>query len=667
MPIRQLSPEIVNRIAAGEVIERPASVVKELVENALDAGATQIDVVVEDGGRRLISVRDNGGGMDAEDLALAFVPHATSKISGEDDLFNIRTMGFRGEALASVASVSHAHILTRPRGSADGAGYEIRADGDTLGEVRPAASAEGTTITIRDLFYNTPARRKFLRTADTEFGHVVEQLARLALPNAAAGFTLTHNGRPVQRLLAGQSLRQRLTELYGAELGESLIEFAGRDRAVEVRGLLGPPAAARATARFQYFFVNGRYVHDRFLAHALREAYRGLVDPSRCPLAFVFIRMDPGELDVNVHPTKIEVRFRNGQFVHSQVFGTIREALNRPDMVPAAEIAAGGPPLEPDQDQRRQSLKQALADFFKSNPPPQRRLDFPTAAVPTYVGTPPRAEAGVPKRESSPLGSPPVGRFLSQPRPASRPAPLPVSAADSAAPRPQPTATPATGEGVPKPLSSGLGAPYAPHRPALAMQVHDSYIVTATENGLAIIDQHALHERILFQELLDRVAGGHLASQRMLIPQTLEVTESDKAAVAEQAALLERLGIELTEFGPRSLAVQRFPSMLAARGVPVPEFLRDLLDLLGERGGVPKRDSSRLGTPAADSEELLSKVLSSMACQAAVKAGQVLSSEEMESLLAQRETVERSTHCPHGRPTSLTLTLEELEKQFKRA
>ena len=655
--IRVLSRHLVNKIAAGEVIERPASVVKELVENALDAGAGSIDVTVEDGGRRLVAVRDDGAGMEADDLKLAFLPHATSKIATEEDLFNIRTMGFRGEALASIASVARASILTRRRGSADPSGYEVRAEGGEISEVRPAAAPDGTTVTVRDLFYSTPARRKFLRTAQTEFGHVVEQLARLALPHSGVAFTLTHNGRVTHRLPAAQSVRRRAGDFFGEDLAETLIELSDRDATVRVGGLIAPPAAARASARWQYFFVNGRYVRDRFLGHALREAFRGAMDPSRSPVAVIFIELPPEEVDVNVHPAKIEVRFRDGRLVHSQLLAAIRDALNRsnlsptirldsPSMAPAgrrglasddsAPSQARAAPDEPPDDERRQGLKQALADFFKRQTPPQRRLDFPARPAGTFQPANPRLPAGA-------IGAPPASGNLDSP-PRERGVLADSTDGETSAP-------PEFGTFIAEPRVS-------PPRPGVraalpAMQVHDSYIVAATAEGLVIVDQHALHERIIYEDLTRRLAEGPLAAQRLLIPPTLSVTESEKARLLERAALLDRLGVEVADFGPRAVAVQKFPALLAGRGVPVEEFVRDLLDLMAEHA-------------TDEPEGLLQELLATMACKAAVKAGDPLSDEEIQALLARHEEVRRGGSCPHGRPTTLTLTLTELEKQFKR-
>jgi len=622
MAIRVLPRQLVNKIAAGEVIERPASVVKELIENSLDAGAGRIDVAVEDGGRKLIAVSDDGSGMSAEDLDLAFAPHATSKLSGEDDLLAINTMGFRGEALASVASVSHAHIRTRL--TCEDGGHEVSAAGDVIEPVRPCAAAPGTTVTIRDLFFNTPARRKFLRTANTEMGHITEHLSRLALAHRQVAFTLSHNGREMLNLPATETTRRRVADLFGGDLAECLLPLSARRGKVHVAGLIAPPSAARGSGRWQYFFINGRYVRDRLLAHALREAYRGLIDPSRYPVAFIFLRVDPGEVDVNVHPTKIEVRFRESQLVHGELLAALKETLNKANLTPgasleAAQFAAGTPAGDDPADRRRQSLREALADFFKSTPPVQPRFNF--------------SERG---RPPTPYGPQATG---------------------------EPSSPPITRQDAYEPVRPGASGESARHVPARvetarveAVQIHNSYIVAACEDGLVIVDQHALHERLIYNELKGRLADANsptLSGQRLLIPETLRVTAEEAAALERHAELLRRLGIEVASFGPATVAVQQFPTLLAERGVAAGEFLRDVLDTLGE-------------DETADSERLLEEVLEMMACKAAVKAGDPLTPAEMESLLARGEAAQKGAACPHGRPTTLKLTLKDLQKQFKR-
>ncbi len=642
MPEIHLLPRhLVNKIAAGEVIERPASVVKELVENALDAGATAIDIAIEDGGKRLISVRDNGKGMSQEDLALAFAPHATSKIASDEDLFRIVTMGFRGEALASIAAVSHAQIVTRRRDGQGESGFDIRCSGDQVEPVKPAPSAVGTVVSARDLFFNIPARRKFLRSSETEVGHITEQLSRLALPRCDVSFALTNNGRSTHRLVGSGSLNQRVQELFGEDLAQGLVALDVNERGTRVSGLLGSPAAGRASNRWQYFFVNGRYVRDRFFSHALKEAYRGLMDPSRSPVAFVFIEIDPAEVDVNVHPAKIEVRFRNGQVLHQQLLSCMRERLRGLKSAPEVNLSPDEKPLDAAGEQRRQSLKQALADFFRSMPPPQSRLRF--------------GSEGSAERTASPDLSP---ASLSQSHAADDSDQPPAGSRDEWIKAP---ATNQTSRGTELEPSAEADEPVAiappevpGFSPALpALQVHDSYILTADEEGVLIIDQHALHERVLFEELTRRIAAGALAGQRLLIPQVVSMDEADKTRLFERGELLDRLGIELTDLGPGKLALQRFPMLLSGRNVAADDFLRDLADLLAEQ-------------EHSDGPQLLQAILSTIACKAAIKAGDPLTPEEIQSLIRHRSLAENASSCPHGRPTTLKLTLAELAKQFKR-
>jgi len=591
-------------------------VVKELLENALDAGATRIDVTVEDGGRKLVQVTDDGCGMGGEDLALAFAPHATSKIACEEDLFAIATMGFRGEALASVGSVSHSRIRSRPR-DADGGG-EVDAWGDAAGVVRPCAAGPGTTVTVRDLFYNTPARRKFMRTANTELAHVAEQLTRVALPHPRVAFTLTHNAREIRNLPAVETTLQRAGDLFGPELAEGLLPIVRRGGELDVAGLLGTPACARGSSKWQYFFLNGRYVRDRLLSHALREAFRGRADPNRWPVALLFLQIDPAEVDVNVHPTKVEVRFRNSQLVHGEVLAALTETLNRADLNPGAVVRpvapspseAGAPGEEPPANEERQaSLQQALADFFKSAPAPQPRLSFPESQVP-----------------HRPAASAPAGP--GEPRPRQR-----AEAAET-----------------PEEPPAHEAAPPAPPR---AIQIHNRYLVAAVPDGLIIVDQHALHERVLYNDLRARLAEGRLAGQRLLIPATFAVTAAEADLLGLCEDLLARLGIEVAPFGPDTMAVQQFPILLTERGVGPVAFLREMLDRLRE-------------DETTDTERLLEGILSVLACKGAVRAGDVLTPQEIDALLGRAQEAERASACPHGRPTTLRMTLADLEKQFRR-
>ncbi len=635
---------MVNKIAAGEVIERPASVVKELMENALDSQATRIDVSIEDGGKRLIQVSDNGCGMDQADAALAFWPHATSKISGEDDLFNIGTMGFRGEALASIASISHAHIRTRRL--EDEGGWEVSASGATVDPPTPCPAAAGTTVSIRDLFYNTPARRKFLKTTNTEFGHITEQVTRLALPQPEVAFTLRHNGREVLNLPATNSTVGRVASLFTPDLAGCLLPITQRTGQVRIAGLIAPPSAARSAAKWQYVFVNGRYIRDRLVSHALREAFRGLLAPTKFPVVFLFIEIDPADVDVNVHPTKIEVRFRDGNQVYGEVLAALRETLNRADLRSQAttsldEDMQSAGKASPAQD-KKESLRQALADFLKKAPSPQPRLDFPTGnSAPSQAQplsqpfqTPPRQHGRAETFDNTGWAKPTTAVEKIPPTPAG-----PDKADDSV----QPTSN--NYELSPPPLSQ-------PNRPL--MQVHNSYIVAETDDGLTIIDQHALHERILYNDFQRRLLAGELQSQQMLIPLSISVSQAEAVLLENSTELLAKLGIEISSFGPGAYAVHRYPTVLAERGVAMDSFLRELLDKSAE-------------DEMTDPERMLEDVLAMMACKAAVKAGNPLTTEEMQSILDASAGLDKASSCPHGRPTTLRLTLKDLEKQFKRS
>ena len=632
--IQQLSPSLVNRIAAGEVIERPASVVKELVENALDAGASEIIIEIEDGGRELIRVIDNGGGIPAEDLPLAFASHATSKLLSDEDLFAIATKGFRGEALASIGSVSHAKVLSRVAEALGDCAYEIHNRGGSIGDAQAASGNVGTTVEVRNLFFNVPARRKFLKGTQTEFGQISEMVLRLALPHPKVAFKLLHSNRDVLDLPATDE-EDRLLRAWPDEFREQRLPVEQRDAELRLHGLIGLPELARPTAKYQFLYLNGRPIRDRFIQHALREAYRGLTDPGRHPAGILLIEIPPQDVDVNVHPTKSEVRFRDSGRIHGMVMSAVREKLLGSDLTPNAVAFDNVTPVAT----LRMDLKQKLADFFKgampgasdvATPPPDQQqgsrgdqwlrsepgtqqpvMEWPTAAA--------RADTGSSGSDCAPI---PHG------------SPLPEY--------------PEREQGAPPPSAS----PQAPSPASPAIQLHNSYLVAQSEDGMIIIDQHALHERIMYEELSARIMRGPLESQRLLIPETIPVSSGQMAMLEQIQPLLGRLGIEVSSFGPNTVAVQSFPSFLSK--LEPGTFVTELL----ERGEQELLDLHE--------EELLHEILDMMACKAAVKAGDPLSPAEIEALLARRELIERSSNCPHGRPTTLRLTLNDLEKQFKR-
>jgi DNA mismatch repair protein MutL len=589
--IEALDQNMINMIAAGEVIERPASVVKELMENSIDAGATKIVVSVEDGGKKLISVTDNGAGMDADDLARAFQPHTTSKVKTSADLHGISTLGFRGEALASIASVSQVRAVSKTEGSPSANSIEI--DCGQAGKPSPCSADSGTTIQVRDLFYKLPARRKFLRTTNTELGHVTEQFTRIALANEHLDLTLLHNGRELYRLLSNQERHQRIAELFPALSGDvsnDLIEAENHEKNLRVVALLGRPDISRTSNKFQYTFLNGRFIRDKFISHAIKEAYRGLLEPNRFPIVFLFIQMPCEDYDVNVHPTKIEVRFYNANLVHSQILGALREKLLGTNLETAGRLPETPEPRSappPSASMRDQRIADAMAEFFKKHRPAQTQQQM-------------RFRSSLPARTSS--------------MPTERPAPTTYD--------------------------------------RRFLQIHDSFIVAQTEDGFVIIDQHALHERIMYETLCKRVREHKLQSQKLLMPETFEITTSSAEVLRVNAELIEKLGIEIVPFGPKTMAVQAFPTLLA--NVQPVDFVRDLLDLLDRKDA------------GVDAERLLDEILNMAACKAAVKAGQKLTDAEIEQLLADKQTAESSTRCPHGRPTTIRFTISDLEKQFKR-
>ncbi len=588
-----LDQNMVNMIAAGEVIERPANVVKELMENSIDGGATKIIVSIEDGGRKLISVADNGCGMDAEDLTRAFESHTTSKIETGKDLRAIATLGFRGEALASITSVAQVRAVSRTKDSIGANCIEI--DCGSKGTVSPCSGDFGTTIQIRDLFYKLPARRKFLKTANTEMTHIAEHFTRIALANNSLDMTLIHNGRELYRLSGGQGLCSRIAELFSPEISENLIETESNEKELHIFGLLGGPGISRTNNKFQYVFLNGRFIRDKFISHAIKEAYRPSLEPGRFPVIFLFIQIPYEDYDVNVHPTKIEVRFYNANLIHSQILACLREKLLSTNLETQAKLPTTSPAKAGQKDRatgplRSREIADAMAEFFKKHKPIQTQQQF--------------------KRQA---------------RRATRPAGFEMPDTRYEKPRPQ----------------------------GKYLQIHDSFIVAETDDGFVIIDQHALHERIIYEDLRRRIRKSRLESQKLLIPESFQLTDAQQDVLKTNAELIKKLGIELTPFGPQTCAIQAFPTLLE-KAEPL-DFVRDLLDLLTDASG-----------RKLDTETLLDEVLNMAACKAAIKAGQKLSNNEIEQLLADKDVAEYAGHCPHGRPTTIKFSITELEKQFKR-
>lgn len=607
--IRTLSPLVASQIAAGEVVERPASVVKELLDNAIDAGATRVRVDLEGGGIELVRVTDDGAGIAADELALAVAPHATSKLRTSEDLDRIATMGFRGEALASIASVSRLTIRSRRAG--DAAAWRLDAAGATTGEVRPDAGPVGTSVSARNLFFNAPARRKFMRTARTEQTRCTEVVRDLAASHPAIGFTVTADGRTVLELPAGQGPRDRALSILGRELDAKLLEVHADEtdaqgRGVTLWGLAGTPELARPTNRGQRLYVNGRPVNDSTIQHAVQEAYRGLIDPGRRPTVILLLELTPEAVDVNVHPAKSEVRFRDRSMIHSVVLRAVREALRRADLTPS----------------------EAAAALIQNRARAELGLEFGTGSSVARLGAEASARDFVEAFKA--LGPARTQKLLQE-------------TAEETGDR--------RWNGVEAAPEAALPSPRRAER---VLQIHSSFLVTQDEQGMLIIDQHALHERVMFEKLRARIGRSALESQPMLTPLVVRVGAARAEAIDELAPLLRRLGIDAGRLGPEDVAVHAYPTFLAERRVEAGKFLTELLE---------KAEAQDL--PTGD-EEALHATLDMMACKAAVKAGDRLSDDEIAELIRLRQTIDRSASCPHGRPTSVRLTIAELEKLFGR-
>lgn len=596
--IRVLSPEVFTRIAAGEVVERPASVVKELLENAIDAGAGRIEVAVDKGGLERILVVDDGCGIVAEDLPLAFAPHATSKLCEPDDLFRVQTLGFRGEALASIGNVARVRLQSRPDGSEVGA--EITCEGGRLGTVRPWNGSPGTRVEVRHLFFNTPVRRRFLRSVATEIGHIAEAVIRLALACPDLHLRLTHNERLVYEVPRSAGLVDRLGLFFGNEVRSALLEVKAEAGPARLTGYVADPSQDRGHPRMQYLFVNRRWVRDRALSHALLEAYHGLLMVGRYPIAFLFLELPPDLVDVNVHPTKSEVRFRDSQAVYHLVCGAVRDRLQQADLTPTLRTAPRSAPL----------LTRPAARPSASSPAP-----WPSPS--------PRFDT----READSLPEP-------EPNPTAVDSPL-----SSAPPE-------ISGEKASRLLSESVV------RSPRVIQMHNAYLVVETEEGMLVIDQHALHERILYEAWKERVRRGDLEVQQLLVPEPVDLTPELAGCALEHQGTLEQLGLRIEEFGGSTVLLRSYPAMV--RRTSPEALLRSAVEHLATHGVPPSP------------ELLLDDLLKVLACKAAVKAGDSLAPEEVEALAAQRHLADDTHHCPHGRPTALLLSKQELDRQFKR-
>ena len=654
--IRQLPPNLVNQIAAGEVIERPASVVKELMENAIDAGASRVEVTIEGGGTEMIRVSDDGCGMSADQLPLAVSSHATSKLPTDETLFGVRTLGFRGEALASIGSVSHLRIRTRTADS--DSGFEMEVRGGEVSPPSPSGAAVGTTMEVRQLFFNTPVRRKFLKTATTERGHIHEAFTRLALANPRVHFVLQSSSKTTFDLPATSRLSERIAAFFGSEIADNLIPIRSDDDVVRVDGYVCDPAVSRGNNRMQYLFLNGRHIRDRSLQHALGEAYRGMLMVGRFPVCFLRMHMPADLVDVNVHPCKLEVRFTDGGRVYSRLLQSLRHQFLKTDLnhrSRPSDPAMGDDELRRAADAAAGTISPAEAEHRQSVIDWARTGDTASSARSMSAGatTTPRFKP-FPDRHSVVHRDP----DLSSPTVTPEPTGLGGDGVDPSSPPPLESPTSSFS-------SSAASSPSAPwdassattDRPSvcrLGLQVHQRYLVTQDEDGMVVIDQHALHERILYERICTRVLaeGRSLESQNLLVPEPVSLTPAERSAALEVADVLEKVGLAIEDFGGDTLLIRSYPAMLPT--TPPGDLLRGVLETLMGSGKRP------------DAKDLLNHLLSTMACKAAVKAGDRLSSEEITSLLEQKDLYHDTHHCPHGRPTALFFSRDELDRMFGR-
>lgn len=679
--IQQLDAQVINRIAAGEVIERPASVVKELLENSVDALATRIDIDIAGGGVDLIRISDNGEGMHAEDLELAVTSHATSKIRCDSDLAKVATMGFRGEALASIASISRFRIRTKRAESSTG--QELESEGGILCTHRECGCPSGTTIEVRNLFFNTPARRKFLKKPSTEFGRISDQFARVALAYPNLQMTLRHNDKLVYDLPSTMDQLERIRRFFGSDLADKMIAVESETRVtdsetIRVWGYVADPQLSKSTRKDQYLFLNGRYIQDRSLQHALQEAYRGLLMVGRHPVSFLFLEVPPHLVDVNVHPTKIEVRFQDSQTLYRQMLHTLREKFRALDFhaeiqIPAGKAsgAIGNNAAQKELDVwARTSTGDAGRDFLTALPETgnSQAADNQTAGFGPKVFDSGFQSGGSGSNSGSATGHSnhphPDNEYANRKSAAFNPGviealsvlpdQLPVQTEVS--PERSSDATGADSQDGASNSDSGVAAASTSNfihgDEFRAFQVHDCYLVVATDDGIEIIDQHALHERIMYEHLRTRVLNGGVERQKLLVPEAIECSAGEAAVLMEYRDLLQEIGYEIEDFGGTTILVHAHPVLLP-RGNFV-KILRDLAGKLEESDGKTSR------------RDLLDNMMHTMACRAAIKAGQRLVPEEMQELLKQRHAVQDSHHCPHGRPTSLNLSQMTLDKQFGR-
>lgn len=618
--IHLLSPRLANQIAAGEVVERPASVAKELLENSLDSGARRIDVEVEQGGVKLLKVRDDGGGIAPDDLPLALARHATSKIRELEDLEAVLSMGFRGEALASISSVSRLTLTSRTA-DADQA-WQVETEGrDMEPRVQPAAHPVGTSVEVRDLFFNTPARRKFLRAEKTEFDHLQEVIKRLALARFDVAFHLRHNGKTVFALHeAGDEISRarRVASVCGPAFLEQALPIEIERSGLRLWGWVGLPTFSRSQADLQYFYVNGRMVRDKLVAHAVRQAYRDVLFNGRHPTFVLFLEIDPSTVDVNVHPTKHEVRFRDSRMVHDFLYGTLHRALA--DVRPEDQVAA---PVAVSPMMRPSGL--AAGEF---GPQGEMGLAASILEAPAPSVQPAWRSSGAGYQQ--PAGNPGVSAGEAQAAYREYFSPLPSAQVQSMSQE----------QGDIPPLGYAVA------------QLKGVYILAENAQGLVVVDMHAAHERITYERLKHAMASEGLRGQPLLVPESIALSQREADCAEEHGEWFQRLGFELQRLGEETVAIRQIPALL--KQAEATQLVRDVLADLLEYG-----TSDRI-------QAHLNELLATMACHGAVRANRRLTIPEMNALLRDMEQTERSGQCNHGRPTWTQLSMDQLDKLFMR-
>lgn len=604
--IHVLPEDLCNKIAAGEVVERPASVVKELLENSLDAGATEIFIALQSGGKKLIRIADNGCGMNRQDAFLSLERHATSKISSATDLFALQSLGFRGEALASIASVSR--FLLQTCSNDQGLGQQIYAEGGVVKRAEEVGLPQGTVIEVRSLFFNLPARRKFLRKEQTELNHAADVVTKLALANPDVCFRLQHNERMLLDLRCEKGLRERFAALLGRSLLKDMLEIKQQSGSeLHLSGLISQPQLTRSAASHIYTFINGRYIRDRVVQHAVMAGYRHLLMKGRYPVAALFLQIDPAQVDVNVHPTKHEVRFREQGLVHDFIVSSLQQALRPADWLDQPPAASSSSSLAPNMIDR----------------------SLPDGAAPTTV------------RESSSL-------YTIEPPPAVRSTVHSFASVSSAALSVADSVVAATGQmSLPESETVGFFA-----RLQILGQYHQSYLLCQDGDDLILVDQHAAHERIGFEKLRHAYSAGSVPSQALLFPEIIELDYRSAMALEENCAELERLGFEIEPFGGKSFALKSIPQVLAERNVG-----RLVVDVALEL--------ERIGR-TGQLQESIDEILLLMACHGVIRANQALSAAEIKALLRELDLIDFKANCPHGRPVLQRLTLVEVERLFRR-